>query len=72
MKTRLDQQFGIISYGRLDANYNCHYTAMISQGSVHLDGGYKRSGDIRAEQRGHVQFPHVFLLSQGAGDALLA
>lgn len=39
---------------------------------MHLDGGYESTGDIRAEQRGHVQLPHVFLLSQGAGDALLA
>lgn len=39
---------------------------------MHLDGGYESTGDIRAEQRGHVQFPHIFLLSQGAGDALLA
>lgn len=40
--------------------------------SLHLDGGYESGGDVRAEQRGHVELPHVFLFSQGAGDALLA
>lgn len=44
----------------------------MNQGPTHLDGGYESSGDIGAEQRGHVQFPHILLLSQGAGDALLA
>lgn len=39
---------------------------------MHLDGGYESGGDVRAEQRGHVEFSHILLLSQGAGDALLA
>lgn len=39
---------------------------------MHLDGGYESSGDVRAEQRGHVEFSHILLLAQGAGDALLA
>ena len=39
---------------------------------MHLDGGYESAGDIRAQQRGHVQFADVLFLAQGAGDALLA
>lgn len=42
------------------------------QTTAHLDGWDESSGNIRAEQRRHVEFSHVLLLSQGAGDALLA
>lgn len=29
----------------------------------HLNSRYERSGHVRAEKGGHVEFPHVFLLS---------
>lgn len=52
---------------------HCDQAAAWFEGSsAHLDGGYESTGDVGAEQRGHVQFAHVLFLSQGAGDALLA
>lgn len=41
-------------------------------GPEYLNGGDKSCGDVGAQQGGHVQLPHVLLLSESTGDALLA
>lgn len=51
---------------------SCWRGSTVEGSSAHLDGGYESTCDVGAEQRGHVQLAHVLLLSQGAGDALLA
>lgn len=51
---------------------SCWSGSSVEGSSTYLDGGYESTGDVGAEQRGHVQLAHVLLLSQGAGDALLA
>lgn len=48
------------------------YSLPLEYRSLYLDGGYESRGHIGTEQGRHVQLPHISLLSQGAGDTLLA